>query len=54
MNKKYKILWGGKDDTSIPSMFFDCFTAGTKVLMSDGTDKKYRRYRCRGYCKILE
>jgi hypothetical protein len=39
MNKKYKILWGGKDDTSIPNSWFDCFTAGTKVLMSDGTEK---------------
>ena len=37
MNKKYQILWGGKDDTSIPSMF--CFVAGTKVLIADGSTK---------------
>jgi len=38
MNKKYKILWGGKDDTSIPRMGF-CFVAGTKVLITDGSTK---------------
>jgi hypothetical protein len=37
MNKKYQILWGGKDDTSIPSM--GCFVAGTKVLIVEGSTK---------------
>ena len=37
MNKKYQILWGGKNNTSIPTML--CFVAGTKILIADGSTK---------------
>ena len=38
MNKKYQILWGGKNNTSIPTMGI-CFVAGTKILIADGSTK---------------
>ena len=38
MNKKYQILWGGKNNTSIPTMA-KCFVAGTKILIADGSTK---------------
>jgi len=35
--KKYQIIWGGKNNTSIPTMI--CFVAGTKILIADGSTK---------------
>jgi hypothetical protein len=41
MNKKYQLMWGGRDNVSIPYMLADrfCFIAGTQILMRNDATK---------------
>ncbi len=38
--KNKKLMWGGRDNVSIPYMWkFDCFIAGTQILMRNDATK---------------